>query len=210
MKSILCFGDSNTWGYNPITGERYPRDVRWPGRLQLELGTEYYVIEEGLNGRTTVWDDPIEEHKNGKIYLYPCLESHKPIDMVILMLGSNDLKARFSLSALDIASGAARLIDIIQRSQSGPGGKAPQILLLTPPPIGNLDITGKELFAGASNKVKRFSQLYKQVSNEYGCIFLDTSKIIQPSPIDGIHLEANAHKILAKHIAQSISNTSAC
>lgn len=81
MKSILCFGDSNTWGYNPRTKERYPRNERWTGMLRQELGDGYEIIEEGLNGRITVWEDPIEEHKNGKEYLIPCLESHQPIDL---------------------------------------------------------------------------------------------------------------------------------
>ena len=91
MKSILCYGDSNTYGLMPDSPDRYPRDVRWTGILQKKLGEDYYVIEEGLSGRTTLWDDPIEEHKNGKKYLLPCLDSQKPVDLVILMLGTNDL-----------------------------------------------------------------------------------------------------------------------
>lgn len=145
MKTILCYGDSNTWGWNPDTGLRYPRDIRWPGRLQIELGPTYYVIEEGLNGRTTVWDDPIEEHKNGKTYLYPCLESHKPLDLVVLMLGTNDLKTRFWLSTLDIVSGIARLVEIIQSSRSGVQETSPKILLLAPPLVTNLDEVGMSL-----------------------------------------------------------------
>ena len=136
MKTILCYGDSNTWGYNPSTGGRYPRDVRWPGVLRRELGDDYLVIEEGLNGRTTVWDDPIEGYKNGKEYLVPCLETHKPLDLVIILLGTNDLKVRFSVSAYDIANGAGALVQIVQKSEIGPGGRAPQVLLLAPPPCG--------------------------------------------------------------------------
>ena len=97
MKTILCYGDSNTWGYNPATTERSSRDERWTGILRRELDDGYLVIEEGLNGRTTVWDDPIEGYKNGKEYLIPCLETHKPLDLVIIMLGTNDLKVRFSV-----------------------------------------------------------------------------------------------------------------
>ena len=105
VKKILCYGDSNTWGYNPHTELRYPRAVRWTGVLQRGLGPAYHVIEEGLNGRTTVWDDPIEGYKSGKEYLVPCLETHKPMDLVVIMLGTNDLKHRFSLTAFDIATG---------------------------------------------------------------------------------------------------------
>ena len=103
MKTILCYGDSNTYGLKPDSSQRYPRDVRWTGILQKKLGEDYYVIEEGLSGRTTLWDDPIEEHKNGKTYLLPCLESHSPINLVVLMLGTNDLKTRFSLTPFDLS-----------------------------------------------------------------------------------------------------------
>ena len=116
MKTVLCFGDSNTWGYDPATKNRFPRDVRWAGILAGLLSPDYQVIEEGLNGRTTVWNDPIEGYKNGRDYLIPCLETHRPIDLVILMLGTNDLKMRFSVSAFDIANSAGVLVDIIQRA----------------------------------------------------------------------------------------------
>ena len=107
MKSILCYGDSNTWGYDPQTRSRFPHDVRWTGVLASSLGTGYRVVEEGLNGRTTRWDDPIEAGRNGLTFLQPCLESHLPLDLVIVMLGTNDLKQRFGLSASDIAQSAA-------------------------------------------------------------------------------------------------------
>src|SRR6185503_2144360 len=135
MKTILCYGDSNTWGYEPATKERYSRAERWTGILQRELGAEYYVVEEGLNGRTTVWDDPIEGYKNGKEQLIPCLTSHKPIDLVTIMLGTNDLKQRFSLSAYDIAEGAGVLVNIVQKSDCGPQEGAPKVLLMAPPPV---------------------------------------------------------------------------
>jgi len=94
--------------------------------MRIELGDEYRVVEEGLSGRTTVWNDPIEgDHKNGRTYLRPCLESHSPVDLVTLMLGTNDLKARFGSSASDIAQGAASLAEIVMRSGCGPGGDAP-------------------------------------------------------------------------------------
>ena len=103
MKTILCYGDSNTYGYNPANGLRYPKSVRWTGRLQELLGNNYMIIEEGCNGRTTIFDDPIDGWKNGLNYLKPCLNSHKPVDIVILMLGSNDLKQTFHASAEEIA-----------------------------------------------------------------------------------------------------------
>ena len=120
MKSILCYGDSNTYGLMPDSPDRYPRDVRWTGILQKKLGEDYYVIEEGLSGRTTLWDDPIEEHKNGKKYLLPCLDSHKPVDLVILMLGTNDLKTRFSLTPFDIGASVENLVKVLLKSDAVP------------------------------------------------------------------------------------------
>ena len=110
MKTILCYGDSNTYGLKSDLVSRYPRNVRWTGILQEKLGSEYYVIEEGLGGRTTVWDDPVEDYKNGKKYLLPCLDSHKPLDLVIIMLGTNDLKSRFSVTPFDIGASMENLV----------------------------------------------------------------------------------------------------
>lgn len=200
MKTVLCYGDSNTWGYNPSTGGRYPRDVRWPGVLRKELGDGYLVIEEGLNGRTTVWDDPIEGYKNGKTFLVPCLETHKPLDLVIILLGTNDLKMRFSVSAYDIANGAGVLVQIAQKSETGRGGGAPQVLLLAPPPVAKL--TGfAEMFEGAEHKSERFAEHYARVAEERGCAFLDTGQVIVSSDLDGIHLEAIDHEKLGVAVA---------
>jgi hypothetical protein len=128
MRTVLCYGDSNTWGYEPATGNRFPEDVRWPGVLARELGNGFRVIEEALNGRTTVREDPVEEYKNGKDYLRPCLESHRPLDLVIIALGVNDLKARFFASASDAADGAGVLVSIAQRSGVGPDEGSPNLL----------------------------------------------------------------------------------
>lgn len=204
MRSILCYGDSNTWGSDPERPGRFPRETRWPGRLQQELGTDYYVIEEGLGGRTTVWDDPIEEHKNGKTYLYPCLESHKPIDLVVLMLGTNDLKKRFSLAAVDVALGVARLVQIIQKSAAGPGDRAPALLVLAPPPIGKMPGMLEDMFTGAFEKSPRLSAYIREVCQNYGCAFLDTTEFLQPCPAEGLHLDAHAHEILANRVALKI------
>ena len=200
MKVVLCFGDSNTWGYNPRTKERYSKDERWTGVLKKELGQEYEVIEEGLNGRTTVWEDPIEGYKSGKDYLIPCLESHKPVDLVIIMLGTNDLKKRFSLSSYDIANGAGVLVDIALKSGSGPGGGSPKVLLIAPPKVGKLTEFA-EMFEGAREKSEKFSYYYRKIADEYGCEFLDASEVVTSSNIDGIHLELSEHQKLGKRVA---------
>ena len=164
MKTIVCYGDSNTWGHNPATQDRFPIEQRWTGVLAQELGAGYRIVEEGLGGRTTIWDDPIEEWRNGKTYLLPCLWSHRPIDLVTIMLGTNDLKERFSVSAYDIAAGAGVIVDLTLRSGAGPNGGAPQVLLMAPPVIVKLTDYA-EMFEDAQAKSMKFA-------------FWDTNKLL--------------------------------
>ena len=203
MKTILCYGDSNTWGYNPTDAGRYPLDVRWTGVLARELGDGYQVIEEGLNGRTTVWDDPIEGYKNGYDYLIPCLETHRPIDLVVLMLGTNDLKVRFSVSAYDIANSVGVLVDVIQKSAAGPNGGAPQVLLMAPPPVARLTESA-EMFEGAAAKSKKLGEHYRRVAAERGCAFLDAGSVIVSSDVDGIHFDPPEHGKLGRAVAERV------
>lgn len=196
MKTVLCYGDSNTWGSDPETGERFGPGVRWPGVLAHELGDGFRVIEEGLGGRTTVWDDPIEgAHKNGRSYIRACLESHRPLDLVTIMLGTNDLKARFAVSPSDIAQGAATLAEATLKSGCGPGGGAPLVLLISPPQVGRLTEMA-EMFEGSEEKSARFAWHYRRFAWQYGCGFLDAAGVIVSSDIDGIHLEAGEHRKL--------------
>ena len=203
VKTILCYGDSNTWGYDPASKGRLGIDARWTGVLARELGTAYRVLEEGLNGRTTVWDDPIEGYKNGREQLVPCLESQRPFDLLTLMLGTNDLKMRFSVSAFDIAKSVGKLIEIAQQSNAGPDGQAPQVLLLAPPPVAKLTEFA-EMFAGAEEKLRRLGPHYRRVAEEMGCHFLDTSSVIVSSDLDGIHFEAAEHAKLGAVVAAKI------
>lgn len=209
MKTILCYGDSNTWGYNPDGTGRYPKDVRWTTILQNNLGKDYDIIPEGLNGRTTVWDDPVEgEHRNGKRYLLPCLHSHKPIDVVVLFLGSNDLKHRFSVEAYEIAKSVEMLVNIIKKSETGPMMKSPEILVIIPPPV----LIPPEIKAvpylmpkaeEVVEKSEKFSEEFNRVLKDQ-CHLLDSSKIIKSSEIDGIHLDIDSHKILGEEVAKFI------
>lgn len=203
MKTILCYGDSNTWGYDPKTAKRLDYNSRWPGVVRNTLGSDYYIIEEGLPGRTTVWDDPIEEHKNGKTYLLPCIFSHMP-DLVIIMLGTNDLKYRFSLTASDISKGAKLLANMVLKSNAGPEGESsPYVLLIAPPPVARL--TGfAEMFINAEEKSLKFGEYYSMAAKECGCHFLDAGSIIHSSDMDGIHLEKSQHEKLGKEIASKI------
>jgi lysophospholipase L1-like esterase len=198
---IMCFGDSNTWGYDPATGGRFPGDVRWTGVLQAELGPAFRVIEEGLNGRTTVWEDPVEGDKMGRRHLVPCLESQAPLDLVVLMLGTNDLKMRCAAPASDIAAGVGVLLDIIARSTAGRAGAAPRVLLLAPPPLVKLTAYA-EMLEGGTEKSLLLGKLYAELARAKGCAFLDAGKIVRASDLDGVHLERAEHRALGAAIAR--------
>ncbi len=204
MKNVLCYGDSNTWGTDPATRDRLPPDRRWTGVLAQELGAEYRVIEEGLGGRTTVWDDPIEGYKNGREYLIPCLESQRPLDLVVLMLGTNDLKLRFSVSAWDIAQSVGVLVDIIKTSGAGANGDAPKVLVMAPPVVGRLSDYAEMFGEQAQAKSRKFGEYYQRVAAEHGCHFLDTAQVVVSSELDGIHFDAVEHQKLGRAVAKRV------
>jgi lysophospholipase L1-like esterase len=206
MKTIVCFGDSNTWGADPLQWQRFNMIQRWPGVLRNELGADYWVIEEGMCGRTTVYTDPIEGFQCGKDYLVPCIQSHTPVDLVIIMLGTNDLKEHFSLSACEIAKGVGILADMVQRASYPREYGAPQVLLIAPPPILELG-RFKELFAGGAEKSLMFGKYYAEIAETSGCHFLDAGKIISSSPEDGIHFDAGEHARLGKAVAKQVKAT---
>ncbi len=203
MKRILCFGDSNTWGYNPETLSRYPAEERWPVVMQKELGLDYEVIAEGLNGRTTVWEDPIEEYKCGKTHLVPVIKSHQPLDLLVIMLGSNDLKKRFSLSAEDIARGAGTLVKLARTVGDDVCGPAPEVLLIAPPPVAKLTDFAA-MFEGAEAKSRLFGEEYRKIAEETGCHFLNAGKHIRSSDVDGIHLDKENQGKLGKAAAEKV------
>jgi lysophospholipase L1-like esterase len=208
MKNILCYGDSNTWGlWEKAPNARLEYGRRWPGILQERLGTDYHIIEEGCCGRTTVLEDRFEPGRNGKSVLPTILESHKPLDMVILSLGTNDLKMRFSLTPLDIAMGIGELIKIIQRYPCGKNGKLPEILVVSPIYVSdNIEDTPfGELFGKPSVEKSRllFSR-YQRICSSYGCYCMDAAQFAQASFEDAIHMDAENHLKLALAIEKKI------
>jgi lysophospholipase L1-like esterase len=210
MPTLLCFGDSNTYGTKPMTDrdrqERYGPDQRWTGILRRELGAGWTVIDEGLPGRTTMHDDPLEgAHKNGRRYLQACLESHRPLDAIVLMLGTNDLKARFSLPPEDIADGVDKLLQIILAAEAGPGGRPPRVLVLAPPPLGKLDLLAG-MFSGGTEKSRRLAPLYAAIADRRGVDFLDTGPVIRSSDIDGIHFDLDALEPLGQAVAARLKH----
>lgn len=203
MKTIVCFGDSNTWGYNAATNTRHPIDVRWTGVLATDLGSGYRIVEEGHNGRTTNIDDTIELHRNGLTYLRPCLESHAPIDLVTIMLGTNDLKSRFNRNPGDIAQAAGLLCDIARTMRIGPDGGTANVLMIAPPVvIEMLDLDS--IFIGAIEKSKQFAREYGNWANRLGLDFLDAGSVIVSDPLDGIHFDAANHAKLGHAVSGKI------
>ena len=211
MKTVLCFGDSNTWGYDPASitepyPRRHPLEVRWTGVLAQGLGPKCRVIEEGQNGRTTVHEDPLNIARKGSDYLPACLESHKPIDLVVMMLGSNDLKAAFNMTPVDIATGAGVLARMILSSTAGPNNKPPKLLLVCPPPVGDMSHL-PELAARIPNGAERsalFPRYYSALAASLGCEFLNSQDIVKPSRLDALHLDADEHLKLGTAMALKV------
>ncbi|MCU0904878.1 MAG: SGNH/GDSL hydrolase family protein [Tabrizicola sp.] len=207
MRTVLLFGDSNTHGTKPMPdldgAGRFDRDERWPGRLR-KLLPDWEVIEEGHPGRTTVHDDPVEgNHRNGLTVLPALLESHQPLDVVVVMLGTNDLKERFSVNAGDIAHSLERLCRVIRASECGPGGRGPQVLLVAPPPIIEVGCLAG-MFAGGAAKSQRLAAEVEAAAKRAGVPFLDAGAVVKVSPIDGIHYDAEANPALAEAFAAAI------
>jgi lysophospholipase L1-like esterase len=203
MAVIVAFGDSNTWGYDPAAGARFPPGVRWTGVMGRELGIGHSVIEEGLNGRTTVFEDPIEPDRRGADYLPPCLRSHAPLDLVIIALGCNDMKARFAVPPADIAAGAERLILMARAEPAGPNGAPPKVILVAPPPVAKLSAFA-EMFGGATEKSRNLAARYREVAERQGVGFVDAGQFIACSDLDGIHFEADQHTVLGHAMAEAV------
>lgn len=207
-RTVLCFGDSNTHGTPPMpdlgASGRFDRGTRWPALMARHLGPDWHVIEEGHPGRTTVHDDPIEgTHRNGLTVLPSLLESHAPIDVVILMLGTNDLKGRFAVNAGDIALSLERLVGVIRSYACGPNGGNPGIVLVAPPPIREVGGLA-EMFEGGAAKSHGLANAIAAAANRADVAFLDAGAHIAVSPIDGIHYDAATHATLALAFAEAM------
>ncbi len=205
-KTILCFGDSNTWGANLKDGSRYPRSVRWPSVLQTLLGENYEVINEGLSGRTFVACDPQKTYRTGITHLIPILKTHDPADWIVIMLGTNDVKANHNLNAEDISTHLEQTIQLTQDNNINLK-RTPKIIIVCPPSPVTPD-SGKidPRMTRAPEIFKALPSLYKQVSERYHCDYLNAGDYISSSKIDGYHLDADAHLKLAEVIAKRVKN----
>lgn len=208
-KRILCFGDSNTYGYIP-TGGRYDEHTRWPMRMAEILGDEYRVVEEGFNGRTCVNDDPVEGgFKSGVNYLPPCLMSHIPLDVVIIMLGTNDTKRRFGLTPMTIGQSMMQLVKTVKLYAMDETGRAPHIIITAPAPILDnlMETRHAECFGVQAIEVsKGLAKEYLRVSKLLRCDFFDAGLYAEVSPLDAVHLTAKGHLRLAEGMAEKIKS----
>lgn len=206
QKNILCFGDSNTHGYNSKTGGRFDVNERWTKLLQKNLGDDYYIIEEGLSGRTTSFEDPVFEGLCGLNVIYPCMMSHEPLDLVIIMLGTNDTKDRFNANSFIIGKGLERLAQKTIDTHAAWRG-APNVLLIAPPPIhpdyAKTAVAG-EMGDKCVERSRGLAKEFKDVADRLHCHFLDAGSIpgIEMSPYDWMHLSLESHKLLADELTK--------
>lgn len=206
-RRILCFGDSNTYGYDP-RGGRYDDDTRWPSRMGKLLGPSYSVIEEGFNGRTCVMDDPTEGgYKSGANYLPPCLMSHNPLDAVVLMLGSNDSKKRFGLEPMTIGEGMMQLIRLTRMYAQKPDGAPAEIIVVSPPPIRDcLEKTRyRNCFGPDAIRVTRgLKDEYARIARLLRCEFVDAAQFAALSELDSLHFTREDHLRMAEGMANKL------
>jgi lysophospholipase L1-like esterase len=207
-KRILCYGDSNTWGWVPSSmgKKRFDVQTRWPGLLQKKLGDSYEIIEEGLGGRTTMFDDPRPEfpERNGLKTLPIILESHLPLDYVILMLGTTDTKEMMRLSAENIAEGMHKLVLTVKKFKTLEGTNSPKILIVVPPVVDESCEFASKLFKGGTEKAEALREKYKLVAKQEKVMFLDPTKEVFVDATEGVHLDAKNHKALAEIVFDKI------
>lgn len=211
QKTILCFGDSLTWGWIPVVDgvptQRYPRAQRWPGVMAAELGDGWSVIEEALSGRTTDVADPNDPRLDGSLYLPTALASHLPLDLVILMLGTNDTKVFFGRTPFAIGYGMAKLIGQVLGSAGGVGTTypAPKCLVIAPPPLATMPHPYfVEQFVGAHDKAKALGRQYEMLSAFMKVEFLDAGAVLTTDGCDGLHFTAENNAALGRAVAAKV------
>jgi len=209
MKQILIYGDSLSWGIVPATRERLDFARRWPGVLETKLsaqGHEVRVIEDCLNGRRTVWEDPFKPGRNGLVGLAQRIEASSPLELVVIMLGTNDFQSMHDFNAWHSAQGIAALASAIRHAPIEPGMPVPEILVVAPPPIRTPRGPIAPKFEGGESKCRGVPEAYKQVCVELGCGFFDAATVTSSSNVDGVHLDAEQHARLGLAIAEVVAS----
>ena len=200
VKSVLCYGDSLTWGYDPEGPGRHLFEDRWPSVLGAALGPQVNVIAEGLNGRTTGYDDHLADcDRNGVKILPTVLHMHMPLDLVVVMLGTNDMKQAIAGTAIAARQGIQRLVGLIRRHDYSFDYAAPDILIVSPPPLRETgDPVFAAIFAGGVEQSAMLASLYRDLADELGCGFYDAASVAQASPLDGVHLTAENTRAIGR------------
>lgn len=210
MHQVLVYADSLTWGIVPNTRKRFAFDQRWPGVLEnrlSELSRRVRVIENCLNGRRTVWEDPFKPGRNGLTGLAQCVEMHSPLSLVIVMLGTNDFQFSHPFNnAWSAAQGMSALIHEIRKAPIEPGMPVPGILVVCPPPIHSArgDLAAK--FSGAEQRCTGLADAYRAMCSDLGCNFFDAASVTAASRVDGIHLDADQHLALGRALADVVAS----
>jgi lysophospholipase L1-like esterase len=204
MQHILVYSDSLSWGIIPTTRRRLPFDQRWPGVMEIALcaaGRKVRVIEDCLNGRRTVWDDPFKPGRNGLVGLAQRIEIHSPLALVVLMLGTNDFQSMHEHNAWHSSQGIRALIAAIRTAPIEPGMPVPRILVVAPPAIQTPKGPMAPKFEGGEKKCQGLAAAYREICKEAGCHFFDAGSIITSSQIDGVHLDAEQHRVLGAELS---------
>jgi len=207
MEQILVYGDSLTWGIIPDTRNRLPFELRWPGVLEallISAGRSVRVIEDCLNGRRTVWDDPLKPGRNGLDGVGQRIEINSPLALVIVMLGTNDFQSCHQNGAWHSAQGLAAVIRAIREAPIEPGMPLPRILIVAPPPIRAPKGAIASKFSGAELRCVGLAEAYQRIAREENCPFFDASSVTTASVVDGIHLDADQHKRLGQAITGNV------
>jgi lysophospholipase L1-like esterase len=206
MEQILVYGDSLSWGVIPNTRKRLPFTQRWPGVLETQLIAKrpVRVIEDCLNGRRTVWEDPFKPGRNGILGIGQRMEVNSPLALVILMLGTNDYQAVHQINAWQSAQGLAAIVRAMRSAPIEPGMPVPGIMIVAPPPIRLPNGPVSPKLAGADSRCAGMAEAYRQIATEESCAYFDAGTIIQASPIDGVHLEADQHERLGRALADPV------
>jgi len=204
MQQILVYSDSASWGIVPTTRKRLPFDARWPGVMEIALAERHLsvrVIEDCLNGRRTVWEDPFKPGRNGLVGLAQRIEINSPLALVMLMLGTNDFQSMHPHTAWHAGQGIATLVAAIRQAPIEPGMPVPPILVIAPPPIVNPRGPLAAKFTGAADKSAGLADAYRGIASELGCHFFDAGSVTRASAVDGIHLDADQHERLGRALA---------
>jgi lysophospholipase L1-like esterase len=207
MQHILVYSDSLSWGIVPTTRKRLHFEQRWPGVMEESLcssGQKVRVVEDCLNGRRTAWDDPFKPGRNGLVGLAQRIEIHSPLELVVLMLGTNDFQSMHENNAWHSSQGIGALVSAIRTAPIEPGMPVPQILVIAPPAIQTPKGPIAPKFAGGETKCVGLSAAYRLVCEEVGCHFFDAGSVIASSQVDGVHLDLEQHLILGNAVAEVV------